>query len=300
MAKRPVGSFVNQKRIFAIFAASIVALGIFWSVSIARSNETPLKACGLTPGPIDRVVDVIDGDTVLLASGNEVRFVGLQAPKLPLGRKGFSKWPLADEAKAYVEKVLQGQSVQLFYGDARIDRHGRILAHLWQVDEQEPSSSERVWIQKDLLERGLARVYSFSDNRVCVGALYSAEASARDRGLGIWALDYYTIRKAIETPQFIDTFQVVEGRVLHAEQVRSGVYLNFGEVWREDFTIFVAKKNLRVFDKAGFDLIDLEGQTIRVRGWLQEKNGPMILATHPEQFELIDRRAASQLGSEAS
>ena len=54
----------------------------------------------LQAGPSGRVVAVSDGDTVDLDSGLTVRLVGIQAPKLPLGREGFTAWPLGDEAKA--------------------------------------------------------------------------------------------------------------------------------------------------------------------------------------------------------
>ena len=43
---------------------------------------------------------VIDGDTVTLAGGGRVRLVGIQAPKLSLGRAGFRDWPLAAASKS--------------------------------------------------------------------------------------------------------------------------------------------------------------------------------------------------------
>ncbi len=44
---------------------------------------TPAVAAGIERGGAARVVKVIDGDTVLLDSGDEVRLVGIQAPKPP-------------------------------------------------------------------------------------------------------------------------------------------------------------------------------------------------------------------------
>ena len=44
------------------------------------------------------VATIIDADTIRLKGGKaDVRLVGIQGPKLPLGRKGFAKWPLAAE-----------------------------------------------------------------------------------------------------------------------------------------------------------------------------------------------------------
>jgi hypothetical protein len=35
------------------------------------------------------------------------------------------------------------------------------------------------------------------------------------------------------------------------------------------------------------DLASLEGQRVRVRGWVESWNGPAIEATHPEQIERV-------------
>ena len=54
------------------------------------------------PGGEALVNAVVDGDTVVLESAvmgaNQVRLVGIQVPKLPLGRKNFPTWPLAAES----------------------------------------------------------------------------------------------------------------------------------------------------------------------------------------------------------
>ena len=59
------------------------------------ASATELKADGS-----GTVVEIVDGDTLILEDGREVRLVGIQAPKLPLGRRNFKTWPLADIAKS--------------------------------------------------------------------------------------------------------------------------------------------------------------------------------------------------------
>lgn len=226
-----------------------------------------------------KVTAVIDGDTVTLADGREVRLVGIQAPKLPLGRRGFAEWPLAGEAKTRLESLALNQDVTLHYGGARSDRHGRLLAHLTVAEGA-------VWVQGALLQAGLARVYSFPDNRALAADMLAVEREARAARRGIWAHPYYKIRSPEETRRDIETFQVVEGRVLQAAAVRDRLYLNFGPDFRTDFTIAIARRNLKLFGRA-FDGASLEGKTIRVRGWLKSVNGPMIEATHPEQIEVL-------------
>jgi hypothetical protein len=134
----------------------------------------------------------------------------------------------------------------------------------------------------------MARVYSFPDNRAVVAEMLAAEGSARSKGAGIWGDDWYAVRAPEALASDLGGFQLVEGRVVDAADVRGTVYLNFGADWRSDFTVKVGKRHRKSFDAAGFDLLALAGRTVRVRGWLDEYNGPMIEATHPEQIEILD------------
>ncbi|MEQ8968257.1 MAG: thermonuclease family protein [Azospirillaceae bacterium] len=251
----------------------------------------PLSARGAVPGPllpralaperVATVVRIVDGDTLFLDDDTEVRLVGLQAPKRALGREGFVDWPLADEAMAGLGSLALGRRVALAVGGRPVDRHGRALAHLRRDDG--------VWIQGAMLERGLARVYSFADNRTAVADMLALERAARAALAGIWALDWYAVRPAdpARLAADIDTFQLVEGRVRDAAIVRSGrIFLNFGDDWRRDVTATIAPDDRGAFREAGFDPLSLSGRTVRVRGWLYERNGPMIDVDHPEQIEV--------------
>ena len=73
-----------------------------------------------------------------------------------------------------------------------------------------------------------------------------------------------------------------------AAVVRGRGYLNFGDDWREDFTVSIGPRDRRRFETAGIDIEDYEGRLVRVRGWVDSFNGPMIEATHPEQIEVLE------------
>ncbi len=231
------------------------------------------------------VRSVVDGDTVVMASpigrAHEIRLVGIQAPKLPLGRPHFKKWPLADQAKAALEALSLGKKILLSFGGRRMDRHGRLLAHLY--------TESGVWIQGKLLTQGMARVYSFADNRAEISEMLAREKSARDNRLGIWSHPFYQIRKSDDLSGRINGFQLVEGRVLDVAKVRKKIFLNFGANWRTDFTITIAGRAVRLFGVDTLDPMTLKGKRIRVRGWLKSYNGPMINATHPEQIEVLEK-----------
>lgn len=266
----------------ALVTASLAVMSVFMAASAQADLVDDLRACGLTAGEKEFVSSVVDGDTVILKSGRQVRLVGIQAPKLPLGRKGFEPWPQGDEAKTALETLALHRGVRLFNGKTREDRHGRILAHL----VVETAKDGPVWAEQHLLAAGLARVYSFADNRSCVENMLSFERDARARRQGMWANAFYDIRPQWQSGRYLGTFQLVEGEVLDVAEVRTGVYLNFEENWREDFSVFIARRDLRRFGGKEHKLANLKGQWIRVRGWLKLRNGPMIDVSHPEQIEI--------------
>lgn len=261
----------------AWMAAAALA-GLVAAIAAAGPAAAREHAVRATEAARDGTVSaVVDGDTVLLDSGVEVRLVGIQAPKLPLGRRGFRTWPLAAESKAALETLSLGKRLTLSYGGRKIDRNGRLLAHL--------TDGSGNWIQGAMLSRGMARVYSFADNRSRVAEMLALERAARAARRGIWANAFYRIRSVDEVAELIDSFQIVEGVVRSVTIVRRRGYLNFGADWRTDFTVTVAPGSLRRFDGGAAALEALHGQRIRVRGWLMRQNGPMIEATHPEQIE---------------
>ena len=259
-----------------------LALQIPILLGLALPGATRLEAVATAPER-SRAVEIVDGDTLVLEDGQQVRLVGIQAPKLSLGRPGFRAWPLAEDAKAALSRLSRGREVRLAYGGRRRDRHGRLLAQLYAVGD----GGAELWIQGALLEAGMARVYSFADNRVLVQEMLVLEAQARAQRRGIWAHPYYAIRAPEAAAAHVGSFQLVEGRVLEAAVVRGRAYLNFGADWREDFTVTLAPGVRRRFEAEGIDPRDYQAARVRVRGWLKSFNGPMIEVTHPEQIEVL-------------
>ena len=226
-----------------------------------------------------RIVGVIDGDTVRIDTGAEVRLTGIQAPKLPLGRPGFRAWPLAERAKAALTRLADGETARLVYRGRKVDRWGRLLAHVY-IGE--------TWLQREMVQTGMARVYTFADNRAGAAELYDAERAARAANAGIWALDWYRIRRPADLADSIGTFQIVEGTPLSTAVVHGRGFINFGTDWRTDFTISVPRSKMRLFRNVGAKMDRYKGRRLRVRGWLVKRNGPMIAVTHPEQIEVLD------------
>jgi len=260
-------------------------LGILLAVMLSAAPAMAAEKAALSQGPSATVARVVDGDTVVLSEeilgATQIRLVGIQAPKLPLGRKGFPVWPLAEASKKVLEAIVLGKTVKLSFGGAKIDRHGRLLAHLHLEGGR--------WVQGEMLRLGMARVYTFPDNRAVAVEMLKIEQSARAAKKGIWRLSYYAVRTPEDLLRRVGTFQLIEGTVVSAAKVKARVYLNFGADWRTDFTATLKPGARQMFKKIAIDPISLQGKRVRVRGWLKKFNGPMIEVTHPEQIEVVER-----------
>lgn len=178
---------------------------------------------------------------------------------------------------------------RLRFGGLNSDRYGRLLAQAYVERD-----GVRFWLQGEMVSRGLARVYSFADNRACVAELLGREADARAKRRGVWGIAAYRVRRAEDAGELLRlrfSFQIVEGTVATVGESRRRIYLNFSSDWKNDFTVTVAPGDRKTFRLTGFDLQALAGKRIRVRGWIEAKNGPAISVTHPEQIEVIGDEA---------
>jgi endonuclease YncB( thermonuclease family) len=241
--------------------------------------------CGPAAGELRRGAEVraeraLDGDTLALAGGRVLRLVGVLAPKA--ADRGGAR-DIADAvaaARAALDRLARGKTLALWHGDLAEDRHGRILAYA--------RTEDGLWLQDELLRLGQARVFTQAGGAERAAAMLALEAEARQARRGLWSLAAYAVRGDEEAGRFVDSFQIVEGRVLKAAPAREVFYLNFGRDFRRDFTIGLDRAALRAFRRTGRDAATLQGKRIRVRGWLLWRNGPYIGATHPEQVEVID------------
>jgi endonuclease YncB( thermonuclease family) len=243
-----------------------------------------IAALALAPAPVRgeswRVEAAIDGDTLRLEDGRELRLVGLRAPKAG-PRADARERALAAEATRTLDRLAAGKVLDAAIGGPARDRRGRILA--------QATTAEGVWLQGAVLAAGLARVETFADNRARAAAMLALEAEARAAGRGLWADPRFRVMSAAEAERLVDGFHLVEGRVLRVTERRDRLYLDFGPDWRRDFTVSIAKRDRAAFRAAGIDPAGLLDASVRVRGWVRVHNGPMIEATHPEQIELIGR-----------
>jgi micrococcal nuclease len=129
------------------------------------------------PATVDRfaVSRVLDGDTFLLAGGDKVRLLSIDTPE--------ERETLHDEAKSFLEDMINGKSVRLEYGKERRDKYGRLLAYVY-VDT--------LFVNRSIVYNGYGNVYLFRHDELSLTQtkeLMSAQKSALERKAGIWAIE---------------------------------------------------------------------------------------------------------------
>jgi micrococcal nuclease len=243
------------------------------------------RSCALDAHQTRTVTAVLDGETLALDDGSEVRLTGSLAPKQPTGRDGF--WPDAQKAQGALELLVLGRTIDLKVAGRTRDRYGRLLAHAFVLD-----GGQQVWVQGAMVSAGHAQAYALPENAACIAELLALERIAREAKLGLWASAAYAVRDALrpgDIAKLAGSFAIVEGKVIRAAQVGATLYLNFGSDWRRDFTVAVPK---RLFKKAA--PVAYEGLEVRVRGWVQRRNGPLIEVSTLEDIELRDGAATER------
>lgn len=119
----------------------------------------------------EKVKRVIDGDTIELANGQIVRFVGVNAPN--------NGEPFEEEATEANAKLVQGKTVELVYDAYTSDRFGRVLAYPF-VDGKN--------VVVELARMGYVKVTIYEDRRKLKyqDELLKAQEEAKKSKRGIW------------------------------------------------------------------------------------------------------------------
>ncbi len=110
---------------------------------------------------------VIDGDTIVIDSGESVRLLGINAPE-----RGEH---YSDEAKKFLEGMVVNKTVRLEYSGTKYDKYGRLLAYLYIGKED---------VNIELVRNGLANVYILDDKKN-EGALRKAWEKCVEKDVGI-------------------------------------------------------------------------------------------------------------------
>jgi endonuclease YncB( thermonuclease family) len=250
-------------------AAIALLLGLV--LAILAAPPANAAGCAFEPQGEGRVAAVIDARSFRLDDGREVLLAGIE--------------PVTAEAAdrtAALTAIVAGRYVTLHGQDDTPDRYGRQPAIVLVAGSDES-------VQAQLLAQGEALLSGTVTDKDCASILSSAEAVGRQARRGTWA-DPAAIKNA-ESPgdilAGIGRFTVVEGKVLSVRQSGATTYLNFGRNWTRGFAVTISRRMIAAFEAAGMAPKSLESRRIRVRGWVEARQGPRIEALQVGQIEML-------------
>lgn len=168
---------------FLAFGLGFYLRGIFSIKTTKQESQEKIKINPLPtikpknillPEPKDgvyKVGEVLDGDTIVLETGEKLRYLGIDAPEQT------QRW--GEEAKNFNQKLVLGKKVKVEFDRIKLDKYGRLLAYVW-VDN--------ILVNEKLVEEGYARVNLIKGEPKLkyLEKLEKAQKWAKDHHNGVW------------------------------------------------------------------------------------------------------------------
>ena len=208
-------------------------------VSDARA-EGPMpaaaSACHFEAAGAGKVSAIIDGRSFVLDDGREVRLAGIEVPFPPAPGETGPRAAAGSAARAALDSILAGQSIELRQRAPAFDRYGRTLAHVYVADEG----------------RGrIGRPRNAGDG-LCAGRSAGRRPGLRRRAPGPGTRRPARQNLASGANRIMPSvgaesgaallaergrFTVVEGKVLSVRESGGTIYMNFGRRWSQALTV---------------------------------------------------------------
>ena len=243
--KRPLGLSLLLKK------ASLAGAFFVSAIWLSGAQAFCPAPSSLAPAQVQRVVD---GDTLRLTDGRNVRMIGLNTPEL--GKKGRADEPFAVAARKRLEALVAASAgrVGLLPGKERKDRHGRTLAHVYGADGAN--------LEAQMLAEGLGFQVAVAPNVDLAACQQAAEQSARQARLGLWRQS-----PVIEAGQIRGSgFAVVGGVVSKVQRNGGGIWIEL----QDSVVLRVAPNLLKRFDLSALE--QLQGRQVEARGWVVDRS----------------------------
>jgi len=119
---------------------------------------------------------VNDGDTVVLTTGQRVRYIGLNAPEIDHADQKAQ--PYGYQARSFNKDLIFSKRIRLEYDDERVDRYGRLLAYVFLEDGS--------FLNARLLREGMAFYLYHPANIKYDQSLLKAQQEAMELKKGLW------------------------------------------------------------------------------------------------------------------
>jgi micrococcal nuclease len=163
----------TARRSLALLLAVVAALAAGGTRLLGRGPDAAGGGASVA-----RVERVVDGDTIVLAGGERVRYIGVDTPESV--KPGTPVQCFAERASAFNERLVEGERVRLRYDAEHYDRYGRTLAYVYRL-------RDGLFVNAELVRRGYARTLTIPPDVTHAGEFARLSRQARRHGRGLWS-----------------------------------------------------------------------------------------------------------------
>jgi micrococcal nuclease len=125
-----------------------------------------------SPSTYSKVTRVIDGDTIVIDTGQHIRYIGMNTPEVE------SDECFASEATEINKSLVLGKVVRLEKDLSEMDKYGRLLRFVYIGD---------TFVDDYLVKNGYAKVMPVPPDVKYKDRFEQSEEYARQNGLGLWS-----------------------------------------------------------------------------------------------------------------
>lgn len=268
-------------------AICLVAILLISPAHAQSPTEMPTAPpCTVERGEARAVAHVHDGETLRLDDGRTLRLIGALAPRAGDVGAPSGTWPPENATRAALAALAEGTTITLWHEATRRDRYGHILAQATVG-----TGAETMWLQGVLVSRGLARAYGRPGMDACTEGLVQLERQAREGGSGLWANAAYRVRAADDGDDLARAaggFHVVSGTVIRVSRGQGEVFVSLARRSRGGSYAFAAVVPARgAALLGGIEPRALVDRRVIVRGWIEQRRGPVIVIDSKGQLEIL-------------
>lgn len=154
--------------VLIFFGATIAQLRLKRGVKVVLS---PTPSPEILEFTLAKVTKVIDGDTIVINTGQHVRYIGINTPEIETNEC------FATEASEVNKNLVLGKEIKLVKDVSEMDKYGRSLRYVFVGN---------YFINDYLAKSGYAKTMAIPPDVKYINQILESEKYARENKLGLW------------------------------------------------------------------------------------------------------------------
>ena len=173
---------MKNKLTILLLTLSFLVFGIYQdriqSPRAVVSGEHYDRSVKVEYGVPIRVDHVVDGDTIVLANGDSVRYIGIDTPEEFDSRKPVQCF--AKEAAARNKELIGSNDIKFYKDISTTDKYGRWLGFVYLPDG--------TFVNLEMVKEGYGFAYPYPPDNSKAAEFKAAQDYAKQNKLGLWAV----------------------------------------------------------------------------------------------------------------